>query len=266
MTTRVRDLGNALVVTVVSVGLMLGALSISLVEFVPEAAPTATSLLLPSPAPLTPTATFPPTFTPETASEIEPTATLILAGSPSSCPAPAGWGQVIIRASDTLDSIAASYRTTKEQLRSANCLISDNLIPGSVLSVPPVPTSTSVACSPGAVNWVRNYTVQRGDTIFSIANNHYTTANLLKQVNCRASDIIYTGEILWVPNVPTRTPTSSPMPGVTFTPQPTDPLTETALPFTATIMPSNTPVPFTPTPTLTPSPIPTLTASPTPFP
>ena len=35
-----RDFGNALVVSLISVGLMLGALSISLVEFVPEATPT----------------------------------------------------------------------------------------------------------------------------------------------------------------------------------------------------------------------------------
>jgi LysM repeat protein len=266
MTTRVRDLGNALVVTVVSVGLMLGALSISLVEFVPEAAPTATSLLLPSPMPLTPTSTLPPTFTPETALDTVPTPTLLLAASPSSCPPPAGWGPIVIRPSDTLDSIATNYRTTSAQLRSANCLVSDGLVVGAVLYVPPVPTNTFVACSSGAVGWVRNYTVRRGDTLYSIASNYSTTASLLKQVNCRTSDIIYAGEILWVPNVPTRTPTPSPLPGTTNTPHPTDPLTLTALPFTATVAPSNTPVPSTPTPAPTATPVPTLTASPTAFP
>ena len=57
-----------------------------------------------------------------------------------------------------------------------------------------------------------------------------------------------------------------PLPGVTVTPQPTDPLTETALPFTATVQPSNTPVPNTPTVAPTVTAIPTLTVSPTAFP
>lgn len=266
MTTRVRDFGNALVATLVSVGLTLGALSISLVEFIPEAAPTATSLLLPSPIPLTSTPTFPPTLTPETFTDTPPTPTLLQAASPPSCPPPAGWTPILVRPSDTIDSIAENYRTTSAQLRSANCLISDTLVPGAVLYVPPVATSTVGVCIPGAVGWVKNYTVQRGDTIYSIAVNHYTTASLLKHVNCRRSDIIYAGEVLWVPNVATRTPTPSPLPGSTITPYPTDPLTETALPFTATAIPSNTPIPSTPTAVSTPTPLPTLTASPTAFP
>ena len=40
-----RGLGNALVVALISIGLMVGALSISLVEFVPQATPTATNSL-----------------------------------------------------------------------------------------------------------------------------------------------------------------------------------------------------------------------------
>ena len=48
-----RDLGNALIVALISVGLMIGALSISLVEFVPEAAPTAAPARSKSPNRLT---------------------------------------------------------------------------------------------------------------------------------------------------------------------------------------------------------------------
>jgi LysM repeat protein len=266
MTSLTRDFGNALVVAGISVGLMLGALSISLVEFVPEAAPTATGVSLPSPVPLTPTSTFPPTFTPEAGQEATTTITPILTGVSTSCPPPAGWVQIVIRPSDTLDSIAANYRTTSAQLRSANCLVSDGLVVGAVLYVPPVPTSTFVVCSPGASNWVRNYVVKPGDTLFSIANNYYTNTIYLKSVNCKTSDIIYSGEILWVPNVATRTPTPSPLPGTTNTPHPTDPFTQTVLPFTATITPSNTPVPPTATTAPSHTPAPTLTASPTPFP
>jgi LysM repeat protein len=259
MTKRARDFGNALVAAVVSIGLLLGALSLSLVDFAPGAAPTATSLALPSPAPVTPTGTFPPTFTSEASTE-PTTAALTLTISAGACPPPAGWGQIVVQPGDTLDTIAARYRTGKEQLKAANCLVSEALVPGSVFNVPPVPTSTRVVCVQGAAGWVKTYVVKHGDTLFSIAANHYTTAALLKNVNCRSSDIIYAGELLWVPNVSTRTPLPSPLPGVTVTPHPTDPLTETALPFTATPASTSTPLPFTSTPSLTP------TASPTPFP
>jgi len=87
----------------------------------------------------------------------------------------------------------------------------------------------------------------------------------LQKVNCKTTELIFTGEVLWVPNVATRTPYPTLLPGVTASPYPTDPLTETALPFTLTVIPSNTPVPNTSTPVPTFTAIPTLTASPTPF-
>ncbi|MCL4275258.1 MAG: LysM peptidoglycan-binding domain-containing protein [Anaerolineales bacterium] len=259
-----RDFGNALIVAVVSVGLMLGALSISLVEFVPEATLAPTANLFPSPIPVTATSTFPPTFTSEAVFDIPtPTTTMIPAGS---CQPPGGWRSITVRAGDTLDSFAARYRISKEVLRSANCLLSDNLLPGTVFYVPPALTSTPIVCSPGAVGWVRSYVVRPGDTIYSIAVNHYTTASLLKSVNCRSSDIIYINETLWVPSVATRTPVPTPLPGSTVTPIPTEPLTQTALPFTATVIPSDTSIPPSPTAIPTSTPVPTSTPSPTAFP
>ena len=61
---RSRGFGNALVVALISIGLMIGALSISLVEFAPQATPTATDSLFLSPVPLTVTQTIAPTLTP----------------------------------------------------------------------------------------------------------------------------------------------------------------------------------------------------------
>ena len=270
-----RGLGNALVVALISIGFMIGALSISLVEFAPQATPTATNSLLLSPAPLTATPTVPPTLTPTLGLEsptpsVTPTFTNT-ALPPVSCLPPTGWGQIIIQAGETLDSIAVRYRVSKDDLRRANCLLIDNLVAGTILYVPAVTPNTPVVCGQGAAGWVKSYVVKPGDTIYAIATNHYTTAGLLKSVNCRTSDLIYVGEILWVPNVATRTPYPTPIPGTqspgnTVTPYPTDPLTETALPFTITVVPSNTPVPATPTtiPTLTA--VPTFTASPTAFP
>lgn len=258
-----REFGNALVVTLLSVGLMFGALSISLVEFVAEATPTTAAVLFPSPLPVTATNTLPPTATadPNLASPI-PTSTQTIS-PPVSCQPPIGWIPISVQAADTLDSLATRYRISKDALRQANCLLSDSLIPNTLFYVPPAPTSTVAVCSSGAVGWVYSYVVKAGDTLYSIATNHYTNFQLLKSVNCRSGDQIFPGEILWVPNVATRTPIPSPLPGVTVTPYPTDPLTQTALPFTATFVPTTQPSP-TVAPTTTP--IPTSTVSPTAFP
>ena len=278
---RLRDLGNALVVALISVGLMAGALSISLVEFAPQATATATNNVSVSPAPLTATSTLPPTLTP-TIGLLSPTPSITPTSTntpvpPTSCQPPLGWGQIIIQAGETLDSIALRYGTNKNELRRANCLLIDNLVAGSILYAPAnKPTTAPTLCNQGSGGWIKNYTVKPGDTIYAIATNHYITAGLLKSVNCRSSDLIHIGELLWVPNIATRTPyptltPGAPLPGNTVTPYPTDRLTETALPFTITplpftitVVPSDTPVPATPTaiPTITPS----LTAFPTPIP
>jgi LysM repeat protein len=145
----------------------------------------------------------------------------------------------------------------------------DQLVAGSVLYVPPVATNTAKICIPGAAGWVKGYTVKPGDTLYRIAADYYTNVATLRSVNCRAGDLIYNNEILWVPNVATRTPYPTPLPGVTITPYPTEtelPFTITVLPFTATFEPSVTPLPFTATVMPSPTAIPTLTASPTAFP
>ena len=266
-----RGFGNALVIALISIGLILGTLSISLVEFVPEATPTATNILFSSPAPLTATSTFPPTLIPTLGLESPtPTATPTFINSatpPSSCQPPFGWvNQVTIQAGETLDILAARYRISKDELIRANCLLSDNLVAGTKLYVPPVVTNTPATCNQGAAGWTKSYVVKAGDTIYAIATNHYTTSGLLKSVNCRSSDLIFPGEIIWVPNVATRTPIPTLLPGMTVTPQPTEPLTETALPYTATVLPSDTPIPPTATAIPISTPIPTTTPSLTPFP
>ena len=271
----VRGFTNALLVALISIGLMIGALSISLVEFVPQAASTATNILLPSPVNLTATTTLIPTLTPTVGPESPTpsiTPTFINTNTPpASCQPPFGWVQIVVQAGETLQTIATRYRISKDDLRHANCLLSDNLVAGTILYVPSSMTSTPVVCSQGAAGWVKSYIVKSGDTFYAIASNHYTTAGLLKSVNCRTSDLIFPGETLWVPNVATRTPYPTPLPGTprAVTPYPTEPLTETALPYTATDMPSSTPVPntLTPIPTVpTSTPESTVTPSPTAFP
>jgi len=259
-----RDFGSALTVALLSVGLMFGVLSISLVEFQPEAAPAPTDPIQPSPAPITPTSTLPPTNTLLPGADVPTTSPTFTSIAQSSCPLPTGWTSIIVPPGATIFSIADQYRVTREQLISTNCMLTDSLVSGTTLYVPSQVTSTVAACIPGAVNWIP-YTVKPGDTLFSIAVNRYTNYLLIQSVNCINTSAIKSGQVLWVPSVSTRTPYPSPLPGSSATQPPTEQLTETAVPFTATSIPTNTSTP-TPTKTVTPTRETTLTPSPTAIP
>jgi LysM repeat protein len=139
---------------------------------------------------------------------------------------------------DTVYSIAQRYKTSAENLSAANCLTAVEVPAGSTLYVPPVPTVTVIPCGPPA-GWVKNYIVQPGDTLFRIALSYNITYPQLQRANCMGSStIIYTGQRLWVPNIPTRTP----IPGVTIIPTfPTD--TQTPLPTITTAPPTDTEIP-----------------------
>lgn len=265
-----RGLGNAMVVALLSIGLTLGALSVSLVSFIPEDAPEPTQTAIATPIPVTATHTLPPTLTPlvtQNTLTLAPTSTI---APPVSCQLPAGWVPTTVQIGETLDSLAIKYNTTRDSLKVGNCLFSETLLAGTTIYVPRIAaTNTVSACSQGAVGWIRNYVVKSGDTFFNIGSRYGVTSNTIKIVNCRTSDLIYVGETLWVPNQPTRTPTFTALPGVVFTaitPLLTDPITETVLPFTQTFVPTQTSIPATPTSTSSVTPIPTTTASPTAFP
>lgn len=172
------------------------------------------------------------------------TATNTLLGATSTpCTPPVGWIRIISGASDTIYSVAQRYKTSAENLSAANCLLSAELPAGFALYVPPVPTVTVVPCGAPA-GWVRTYIVQPGDTLFRIALSYGITYPQLQRANCMGSStIIYSGQRLWVPNVPTRTPT----PGVPTSTNTSTPTTEVP---TSTDTPTST---FTVTPSLTPT-------------
>lgn len=221
----VRQLGVGVIVAIVSVILVIGGIFLSLAETLPAPA-TATQI------PPTFPESFPtPTATLETATRIPtetqlPTLTpslTLTVGAPAqaSCTPPSGWILVTTRSGETVYEIAERYKTTAENLNTANCLTAAELPAGLALYVPPVPTVTIIPCGP-PFGWVRNYIVQRGDTLFSIALSYNTTYPRLQRGNCMGSSTtIYAGQRLWVPNVPTRTPIS----GVTLLPPTDTPLT-----------------------------------------
>jgi LysM repeat protein len=200
--------------------LVIGGIFLSLAETLPPpATPTQIPPTFPESFP-TPTATtigFPASDTPAVTQTELPTVTASLAvalASPTACTPPPGWILVTTGSGDTVYTLAQRYKTTAENLNAANCLTSAELPAGMALYVPPVPTVTVIPCGP-PFGWVRNYVVQPGDTLFRIALAYNITYPQLQRGNCMGSSTtIYTGQRLWVPNVPTRTP----VPGVTIIP------------------------------------------------
>lgn len=80
-------------------------------------------------------------------------------------------------------------------------------------SLSPTETQTTVCTTPSG--WV-TYKVQSGDTLFSIAVRYQTDFRTLQAGNCMGSSTkIITGNLLWVPNNPTITPTKTTIPTVT---------------------------------------------------
>jgi LysM repeat protein len=243
-----RQLGGGVIIAIVSVILVIGGIFLSLAEALPA---PATPTQIPPTFPLsfpTPTATLTSIvaateISTETASPA-PTASQISLPA-TACTPPSGWILVTSGTGDTIYSLAQRYKTSAENLSAANCLTSAELPAGFVLYVPPVPTVTVIPCGPPA-GWVRNYVVKPGDTLFRIALSYGITYPQLQRGNCMGnSTTIYTGQRLWVPNIPTRTP----VPGATVVP---DFPTETPLPTATTVPPSNTPTSTSP-PTATAS-------------
>jgi len=256
-----RQLSGGIIIGLVSVVLVVGGIFLSLAESFRSSVPTPTQI--PPTFPLSfPTATPSPASAQSAQSEtptvtlttipLLPSATLL---APTVCTPPSGWIQITITANDTIYSIAQRYRTTTENLSAANCLTSLDLPAGYVIFVPPVPaTVTVIPCGPFA-GWVRTYTVQPGDNLFRISLSYGTTVPQLQRANCLGtSTTIFTGQRLWVPNVPTLTPGITIVPNfptATNTLQPTattapPTASHTAEPPTATLA-TTTEVPSTPT-------------------
>jgi len=111
-------------------------------RLVASATPTSTAELPPPPA-ATPSE-YPPTPLPAVTAELPPppppTEPLPLpTPQPTPCGPPLGWAAYTIQPGDTLYSISIRTGTSVEQLKLANCLISDQIYYGQPLFVPYLP-------------------------------------------------------------------------------------------------------------------------------
>ncbi len=116
------------------------------------------------------------------------------------CDTPEGWMPIIVMPNQTIEQLAALYKTTAEMLQQGNCLAVKKVEAGTIIFIPAsatVSSQSSVQCGPPA-GWVIYY-VQPGDTLYGIAAMFGTSANQLINANCLSSTTIYVGQRLYVP-------------------------------------------------------------------
>ncbi len=256
-----RNLFTGLITALGSTVVVIGALSLALTEGYTFAVPTTPPAPLEASATPLPGQTALPTRPSPTAQRLLVTATAPLA---TTCPAPQGWQPYMVQTGDTLESLAARYKTTAEELRQANCLVARSLLPGTILYLPPIPptatatlipSATPVPCGP-PVGWVR-YTVQPGDTLFKLSLALGVSVPQLQSANCLNSSVILVGQLLWVPFIPRPADTLTPIPptAVTLPPTAITPVETTQIPTEIPSVTPETPTATTAVPTLTETPI-----------
>lgn len=104
-----------------------------------------------------------------------------------------------VKSGDNLYEIAEKYNTTVDQLKTLNNLTSNNLDIGQVLLVLPDNTSATSGTT---------YTVQSGDTIYSIANKFNIPVNTLINSNNLKTPVLTVGQVLQINGQNYNLPTS----------------------------------------------------------
>lgn len=108
----------------------------------------------------------------------------------------------IVKQGDTLYSLANKYNTTIDQIISLNNLESTILEVGDKLVIP---NYSSVIDEPIVENKGIEYTVQRGDTLYSIANKFDTSVSKIKDLNNLTSNLLVVGQKLEIPTISNET-------------------------------------------------------------
>ena len=100
----------------------------------------------------------------------------------------------IVKKGDSLYSIANKYNTTVDELKRINNLTSNILSIGQVLKLP----SDKVSDIEKEENTI-SYTVQKGDSLYSIARKYSTTIDKIKDLNNLTTNLLSIGQVLLIP-------------------------------------------------------------------
>lgn len=100
----------------------------------------------------------------------------------------------IVKKGDSLYSIANKYNTTIDELKRINNLTSNILSIGQVLKLP----SDKVSDIEKKENTI-SYTVQKGDSLYSIARKYDTTIDRIKKLNNLTTNLLSIGQVLLIP-------------------------------------------------------------------
>ena len=102
---------------------------------------------------------------------------------------PASLETYTVKSGDTLYSIAKKFDTTVDKIKSQNSLSADALTVGQMLKIPSVISVTK----PSKTNV---YTVEPGDTLYSLAREFNTTVNNLKSLNNLITNNLVIGQTI----------------------------------------------------------------------
>jgi len=97
-----------------------------------------------------------------------------------------------VKQGDTLYSIARKYGTTVDEIKRLNYFKDNNLTVGSVIRIPETYTKEEDMVPPNYTN----YTVKKGDTLYSIAKNNGISVDTLKQDNALTDNNLTVGSVL----------------------------------------------------------------------
>lgn len=97
-----------------------------------------------------------------------------------------------VKAGDTLYSIASNYNVTPKRIITVNQLDTTSLVIGQLLKIP---TASSTNGSTDSIT----YTVQKGDSLYSISKKFNTTVDKIKQENHLKSNILSINQTLIIP-------------------------------------------------------------------
>ncbi len=97
-----------------------------------------------------------------------------------------------VKNGDTLYGISRKYNTTVEKIKDLNYLKDNNLKPGMVIRIPEFYTKEEEMYMPNYIN----YTVKKGDTLYSISKNFDIDVNLIIKDNGLETNELKLGQLL----------------------------------------------------------------------